>query len=520
MISTGDQFSTMPNDQPVTRRPMPAFARLTVLVSSIMTGFLVAGCSTAATDALVVGPAGGAITVWTDSTELFMEHPALIVGAPDKFAIHLTDITDFAALRSGKITLRFVPRAGGPPLVVVQEAPRAPGIYGPSPDFKRPGIYDLTLIVESPQARDSISVPGLRVYATAAEAPREEEGGESGIGFLKEQQWKTPGFKTAFAAAGELSASFDATGVIEAAAGRHAEVTAPIAGLVDAGSVARSPTPGQRVNRGDVLAYIIPSLGEGGSAYAEARASLREAQAEFSRAKRLVDADAAPRRRLMDAEIRLQAAREALAGFGGGGLSSGGRLPIRAPISGEIAQRHITAGGRLEAGAPLFTIVDPSIVWLRVNVPSAQASLVTPRSGAEFTVEGADRRYEAAAVMSVGNIIDAASRTLPVIYQVPNSDASIKVGQNARVQIQTGQRVSGVIIPVSALLDEDGRAVAYVQPEGETFEKRELKLGGQQGDSVLVLEGIKPGERVVTGSAYQVRLASLSTSVPSEAHGH
>ncbi len=465
-------------------------------------------------------PAGGAITIWTDSTELFMEHPALIVGAPDKFAVHLTDITDFTPLRSGRITLRFTPRGGGEPLVVVQDTPRAPGIYGPAPDFKRPGVYDLTLLVQSPQARDSINLPGLTVYAKAEDAPREEEGGGSGISFLKEQQWKTPGFWTAFAASGEVMASFDATGVIEAAPGRQAEVSAPISGLVDAASVARSPSPGQRVRRGDVLAYLIPSLGEGGSVYAEARAALREAQDEHARAKRLVEADAAPRRRLHEAENRLRAAREALAGFGGGALVSGGRIAIRAPISGEIARRTITPGGRLEAGAPLFTIVDPSIVSLRVNVPSAQSSLVTPRSAAGFTIEGSERRYEAAAVLSVGSVIDPASRTLPVIYQIPNPDGTIKVGQNARVQIQTGQRVSGVVIPVSAVLDEDGRAIAYVQPEGETFEKRELRLGGRQGDRVLVLEGLKSGERVVTGAAYHVRLASLSTAVPSQGHEH
>src|SRR5687767_16029060 len=86
-------------------------------------------------------PAGGAITLWTDSTELFMEHPALIVGAPDKFAVHLTDITDFAPLRSGRITLRFQPRDGGQPVVVTQDTPRAPGIYGPAPEFQAAGIY-------------------------------------------------------------------------------------------------------------------------------------------------------------------------------------------------------------------------------------------------------------------------------------------------------------------------------------------------------------------------------------------
>lgn len=480
---------------------------------------VITACSTGEKVSTDAGPAGGAVTLWTDSTELFMEHPALIVGAPEKFAVHLTDITDFAPLRSGKVTLRFIPRGGGAPVVVTQEIPRAPGIYGPAPEFARAGLYDLTVLVESPQARDSISVPGLTVYAKAADAPREEAGGDAGISFLKEQQWKTPGFRTDFAVTGDLFASFDAAGVIEAAAGRQADVTAPIAGLVDAGSVARSPSPGQRVRRGDVLAYITPSLGEGGSAYANARAALREAQAEYERAKRLVEADAAPERRLREAENRLQAARETLTGLGGG-LTSGGRLAIRAPISGEIVQRRITPGGRIEAGAPLFTIVDPSLVWLRVNVPAAQASLISPRSGAGFSIEGSDRRYEAAAALSVGSVLDAASRTLPVIYQVPNADGSIKVGQNARVQIQSGRRVTGVLLPVGALLDDDGRPVVYVQRDGEAFEKREVTPGGRQGDFVLALAGIKAGERVVTGAAYQVKLASLSTSVPANGHEH
>jgi membrane fusion protein, heavy metal efflux system len=463
-------------------------------------------------------PAGGAITLWTDSTELFMEHPALIVGAPDKFAVHLTDITDFAPLRSGKITLRFQPRNGGAPLIVTQDTPRSPGIYGPAPKFTQAGLYDLTLIVESPQARDSITVPDLRVYATAEEAPREQSGGESGIKFLKEQQWKTPGFRTAFATTGSVIGTFEASGVIEPAAGRYADVTAPVSGLVDPSSVASSPAPGQRVGRGQVLATLTPSLTEGGSAYVDARARLREAQDEYDRAKRLVQAEAVPQRRLHEAENRLQAAREALAGLGG--ASAGGRIAVRSPITGVVARRTIAPGSRVEAGTPLFTVVDPSLVWLTVNVPAAQAPLVGRASGASFQLEGSDRRYDARQVVSVGSVIDPQSRTLPVIYQVPNSDGTIKVGATARAHVRTGQRVDGVVIPAAAVLDEDGRAIAYVQPDGEAFEKRVLTLGAQEGDRVLVLDGIKAGERVVTGAAYQVRLASLSTSVPAHGHEH
>lgn len=467
------------------------------------------------------GPAGGSITIWTDSTELFMEHPALIVRQPEKFAVHLTDLTDFAPLRSGPITLRFQPRDSGEPVVVRQDEPRAPGIYGPAPEFKRAGVYDLTIIVETPQARDSIAVPNLQVYATVQDAPREESGGGAAISFLKEQQWKTPGFATAFATTGAVTATFDASGTIEPAAGRHAEVTAPIAGLVDAGGVATSPAPGQRVQRGQILAYLTPSLGEGGSAaLAEARARLREAEDEHARAKRLIEAEAAPARRLHEAEIRLQAAREALAGLSGGALSSDGRLAIRSPIAGVVAQRSIAPGRRVDAGAPLFTVVNASVVWLNVNVPAAQAALVGGSSGATFELEGSDRRFETRRVVSVGSVIDSLSRTIAVIYEVPNGNGTIKVGANARVQVRTGERLSGVVLPASAVLEEDGRPIAYVQAEGEAFEKRELQVGGREGDRVLVTSGIRAGERVVTGAAYQVRLASLSTAAPAHGHEH
>lgn len=466
------------------------------------------------------GPAGGSITLWSDSTELFMEHPALIVGEPGTFAVHLTDRTDFAPLTSGSITLRFQPRDGGAPLVVTQEAPRRSGIYGPAPEFTRPGVYDLTILVDSPQARDSIAVAGLRVYATADEAPREEEGGDEGIAFLKEQQWKTPGFRMEPATEGSVATTIGVSGTIEPAAGRYAEVTAPIGALVDAGGVATSPVPGQRVRRGQTLALLTPTLGEGGSVYAAARAELAEAEDEHARATRLLAVEAVPERRVHEARIRLTAAREALAGLGGGALTSGGRLAVRSPIDGVVARRSVTPGGRVDAGAPLFTIVDPSVLWLTAHVPAAEATRIGSAANAAFRLDGSDELYRTARLVSVGSVIDSLSRTVTVIYEVRNRGGAIKVGATARVGVPTGGRESGVVVPSSAVLEEDGRPVAYVQVHGEAFEKRDLTVGGADGGRTLVLSGIRPGEFVVTGAPYQVRLASLSTAVPAEGHAH
>jgi cobalt-zinc-cadmium efflux system membrane fusion protein len=464
---------------------------------------------------------GGAVTLWTDSTELFMEYPALIVGAPDKFAVHLTDLTDFAPLRTGRVTLRFEPKSGGEPVVVMQDQPRAPGIYGPAPNFSRPGTYRLTIAVESPQARDTIDAGELQVYRSHRDVPREQESGSSGISFLKEHQWKTPGFATAFATVGEISESFQATGQIVPAAGRMARISAPVAGVIEVRGLTESPAPGQRVARGQVLAVLTPALGEGGSSYAQARAQLREAEDEHARATRLYAAEAVSQRRLHEAEIRLTAAREALASFGGSGAArADGRVVIRAPLSGVVASRTLTPGSRVDAGAELFTVVDPSVVWLEARVPANDAARVSARGSATFRVAGSDEEFRASRTVSVGSVIDSVSRTVPVIYEVPNPGGTLKIGMHAQVGVGTARKLSGVVIPSSAILEEDGRPVVYVQPEGELFERRDIEVGGASEGRTVVVLGMRAGERVVTGAPYQVRLASLSTAVPAHGHEH
>jgi len=145
---------------------------------------------------------------------------------------------------------------------------------------------------------------------------------------------------------------------------------------------------------------------------------------------------------------------------------------------------------------------------------------VSDTSGASFQLDGFPRRYQVTRTVSIGSVVDSLSRTVPMLYEVTNSDGTIKIGAMAQVAVRTGLDLEGVVIPGSAILDEDGRPVAYVQISGERFEKRELEIGAADEQRTLVLSGIAPGDRIVTGAAYQIRLASLSTSVPAEGHAH
>ncbi|MDX2060799.1 MAG: hypothetical protein SFV24_23510, partial [Gemmatimonadales bacterium] len=111
--------------------------------ASVMAVLVGAACARPSPDLVVELPTV-AVTRWTDSTELYLEHPALVVGEAARFAIHLTDLTDFTPLTSGTMTLRLTPSAGGAALEATQDGTRSPGIFGATVRPEVPGRYHLT----------------------------------------------------------------------------------------------------------------------------------------------------------------------------------------------------------------------------------------------------------------------------------------------------------------------------------------------------------------------------------------
>jgi RND family efflux transporter MFP subunit len=299
-----------------------------------------------------------------------------------------------------------------------------------------------------------------------------------------------------------------------------AQVSAPVSGLVSARANLDMPAPGDRVQEGQTLARLSPSGGDG--SYAALKGRVERLEREVQRAERLVDAEAIPRKRLVEARHDLTLARSALESMGGTGAASaddGFTYRLNAPISGRVQERHLAPGSRVDVGTTLYTIVDPSRVWVRLRVPAEHAAAADRAAGAVFTAEGSNRRHEASRVVSTGAAIDPDTRTLPVRLEAPNPTGALKIGMMVDARLLLDDSQSGVALPNEALQTEDGRPVAYVQTGGESFERRPLELGPTDGQYTLVERGVQAGEHVVTNGAYQVYLASLNSSQMA-GHGH
>ena len=137
-----------------------------------------------------------------------------------------------------------------------------------------------------------------------------------------------------------------------------------------------------------------------------------------------------------------------------------------------------------------------------------------------FAVDGIARAFETTELIAVGSVLDPSTRTVPAVFAVDNPGGILKIGQYARASVPVGGTVTGVAIPNEAIVDDNGTPVAYVQTGGETFDRRVLTLGESDGAVTQVIQGILPGEMVVTTGAYQVRLASMSGNEFAGGHAH
>jgi membrane fusion protein, heavy metal efflux system len=107
-----------------------------------------------------------------------------------------------------------------------------------------------------------------------------------------------------------------------------------------------------------------------------------------------------------------------------------------------------------------------------------------------------------------------------VVFALDNASARLPVGAFARVFIVNGEERKALAVPESALVDDSGTPVVFVQVEGESFERRVVRLGARDRGYAEVLSGAKAGEHIVTRGAWSVKLAASSGSIPAHGHSH
>ncbi|HYG33841.1 MAG TPA: efflux RND transporter periplasmic adaptor subunit [Clostridia bacterium] len=486
------------------------------------------------------------ITVFGERHEIFAEHRMVVAGTPTKFVTHVSDLKTFEPRREGPV--RFQLRLGQePPVERLEKAPARAGIYEAMLTFPKPGEWNVALVVPTEEGDKTIAFPPIQVFANAHDAEHAEvPEPPAGISFLKEQQWKILA-GTEPASKHRLVEQLRLPAMVTARPGSLAQVTPPIAGRLLLPTGKSMPLVGAKVEAGQVLALIQPSFSEMGARFVEsegevvrARLEFEQAELAFKRVEKLAKAEAKSGRELQEAEFALKTARAkydaALAlqatyrqvtsnADGQNSMTNQPAIELRSPIAGILVNQSGAAIGEYIPGdKALFTVLDPTTVFLEARIPETSVKRLGTAKSASYELPGETGRFVPITSEGQGRLVflgiqvDASTRTVPLVYEVKNPDNLLRVGQSLNLFVETAHAEDALAIPSAAIVEEDGRPIAFVQVSGETFQKRDLTLGIRQDNWVQVVSGITEGERVVTKGAYAVRLASVSSAIP--AHGH
>lgn len=239
-----------------------------------------------------------------------------------------------------------------------------------------------------------------------------------------------------------------------------------------------------------------------------AAARAQAARAAMAREQRLFAAKVTARQDLeaaiaaaRTAEAELQRAEAAVRTAGV--VGNGRYLAVRSPIGGRITEVDTQLGAYAEAGAELFNVANPSRIQITAAVPAPEARSLQPGDPARIELPGGGSAE--AVVRSISPSADPQSRSVAVVLQVNGAPGGLRQGQAVRVRITPrASEARGMILPEDAIQQVGGRDVVFVQVRNG-FQARPVRTGRRSGERVEILEGVQPGQSVVTRGAFVLK---------------
>jgi multidrug efflux pump subunit AcrA (membrane-fusion protein) len=520
-------------------------------------------------------------TYWVSSLEVFVAHPYVVASQPFDCVVHVTLQQTGEPLRSGTVKVQF--EQEGNVTETVAGDPSSPGVWIVPCVLANSGSLRMSVRIASSELTQKdtvIEASPLTVYEneqdakTALEDAADESVAE--IHFLKEQQWRV-GLRTVVLQARDIAERLVVPGKVVAPHGSEVMVLPPVPGRVMPPPGGRFPELGESVTVGQLLAVIEPSVAGAQSVQmlvnqaqlrtldaelaakqldieagiASRQADLELASQEVERLTGLSDDGVVAGKKLIESRYRQKLAQATLQGYersrdtygeaqqrlakflgevrgahGEEAEQDSLQVSLRSPLAGSIVAAEVTAGEFVGDEHLLFRVVDMQKLFIDAEVSEYDLAKVEASSGAQFRLSAyPDRIFPICGpgegrLIHVGAVVNPESRTVSVRYEVPNADNLLRLGMFADVMIETGRRQNAIVVPRRSVIDDSGEPVVYIQAGGESFERRAVRLGLQDGDHVELREGVALGDRVVVDGAYAIRLSTLAGGVPEHHHHH
>ena len=460
-------------------------------------------------------------TLFAESTEFFIEYEPLEAGKESEFLVHVTDLRTYKPYLSGSLTVLM------DGLSVTSGKPHRPGIFEIPLIPRKGGEYDITFTLNSGAFTESVKehVHIVRDHhelhnpdaTSQGHAHGNDEVGE--VSFLKEHAWKT-GFMVERILPVQFASIIHTSGEIMTVPGEKRSVAANSQGIVHFSD--RKLVQGTRVTRGQLLLTLSSeTLVENNVRlqYQESLNSFEKSQSEYKRHKVLYAQGAISERQFISTKSKLTT--DSLRYHSLAAITSKDGLKVYAPVSGTIHELNVWEGLYIEAGQNLVTISSNKKLMIRADLSQQFYDQLGDIETANFRPAYTNHVYSIDDVngklLAAGTSVAENDHYLPIIFEVEN-DGSLLEGAFTEVFLKSSQKSNVLVVPMSAISEEQGEYYLYVQVTGESYTKRAVSTGKNDGRHLEITGGLNSGERVITKGVMLIKAASMITGV--EGHGH
>ena len=252
---------------------------------------------------------------------------------------------------------------------------------------------------------------------------------------------------------------------------------------------------GQRVTRGQLLVQLDDTLQQAQLLQAKAQASIARTNLQRNRelvAQNFVSQSAADQTAaaLEVAEAQVAVAQAQLA-----------RMAMLAPFDGMTGIRSVNVGDYVKEGADLVSVEDISAMTVDFRLPEAVISRLRLNQAVDVSLDGLPGRKFKARVEAMDSQLDANGRSLLVRARLDNSNGVLRSGMFARARIVFEDRPRALVVPEEALVPQGAKQylIKVIDgPSGKISRRIEARMGLRVPGKVEILEGLAPGDSVVT----------------------
>ncbi len=192
------------------------------------------------------------------------------------------------------------------------------------------------------------------------------------------------------------------------------------------------------------------------------------------------------------------------------------RVSYKAPFDGIVIDSHAILGDTVDPEKHLMKIVDPSEFYAEGRIYEDELASIKPGQTTRVVVEAFPNEKYTGSIELVSGALDPLTRTVRVWVRLKNTNGNLRPNMRATLHIVVREAVSAISIPSRSILGDTGEKFVFVQSDSDqlTFERRRVVVGLHDDRLTEIIEGIFPGDLVVTEGGYQLQYVTPTHAKP------